>query len=211
MQCNTITTILKCHFQAKFYQFHTSTESKYSQLFKNTLQCLTSCGAPLCFHSIHCRSVSWCIYDNYPLTHLLDLVHHSLRITGGVRRTETYGSITCALWSLLSVVCHHVFLTCSPGKRDWPTPWTETAACPDCCWGLPAPQWGKPPCSSGWTLSEPATVFWSHSSPLKSRPTGPAADSGPGSLKLCPLRSSPPPSLQQQYNVKREAHTCSFL
>lgn len=129
----------------------------------------------------------------------------------GVRRTETYGSIICTLWSLLSVVCHHVFLTCSPGKRDWPTPWTETAACPDCCWGLPAPQWGKPPCSSGWTLSEPATVFWSHSSPLKSRPTGPAADSGPGSLKLCPLRSSPPPSLQQQYNVKREAHTCSFL
>ena len=86
MQYNTtINHNIKLSFSGWFYTFHTSTESKYSQLFKNTLQCLTSCGAPLSFDSIYCRSVSWCIYDNYPLTHLLDLVHHSLRITGGWR------------------------------------------------------------------------------------------------------------------------------
>lgn len=43
------------------------------------MHCITICGTPLSFShdSIYCGSVNWGIFDNYPLTHLLDLGHYS--------------------------------------------------------------------------------------------------------------------------------------
>lgn len=55
--------------------------------FIKIVHCITICDTPLSFghHSIYCRSVSWGIFDNYPLTHLLDLGHHSRWIAEGWR------------------------------------------------------------------------------------------------------------------------------
>lgn len=176
--------------------YNNFTGIKVNCIVKN-IRSITIWGTPFsfCHHSIYCRSVSRSIFNNYPLAHLLDLGHYSWRIaavwteTGGLRQLCTM--ISAAWNSSFCSVC----LTCSREIRDWPIPWTETAAGPDCCWRLLVSRLETPPYSSGWTLSGKTSVCWSHSSHGKCRPIWPAADSGPDILKRCPFRSSPPPSL----------------
>lgn len=50
--------------------------------FMRNEQCFTMCSGPLSLghDSIHGCSVIWGIFDNDPITHLLDFSHHSWRI-----------------------------------------------------------------------------------------------------------------------------------
>lgn len=65
----------------KRFQPHHTLASKVNTVisFIINMHCITICGTPLSFShdSIYCGSVNWGIFDNYPLTHLLDLGHYS--------------------------------------------------------------------------------------------------------------------------------------
>lgn len=80
----------------------------------------TVCGAPLSFghDSIDGGPVNRGIFDNYPLTHLLDLDHDSWWIAE-IKKTEISGLIVHT-WRFS--LCSASSFTCNQGRRDWPRP-----------------------------------------------------------------------------------------